>query len=176
MLLKYLVEGRDPPSYMIYGIMTADNLNMHAESHWPGLRLNIKTIFPSMGIPILKIRRSQDRLISNMGIPVLVSRHLYIETPPGSSISTPDWLTLFFRDYFTEDGRPSNGEYVNLITYIKTKQNDKHVRDLWTQPICDTSSQLTSTCNSAAERISTSLHVVVLSYWFAVYRSFVTKP
>ena len=28
------------------------------------------------GIPILKIRR-------NMGIPILVSRHLYIETPVG---------------------------------------------------------------------------------------------
>ena len=32
-----------------------------------------------MGIPMLKIRRS--RLIFNMGIPILVRRHLYIETP-----------------------------------------------------------------------------------------------
>ena len=35
-----------------------------------------------MGIPMLKIRRSWDRLIFNMGIPVLVWRHLYIETAP----------------------------------------------------------------------------------------------
>ena len=34
-----------------------------------------------MGIPILKIRRLWDRLIFNMGIPILV-RHLYIEMAP----------------------------------------------------------------------------------------------
>ena len=34
------------------------------------------------GIPMFKIRRSQDRLIFNTGIPVLVRRHLYIETAP----------------------------------------------------------------------------------------------
>ena len=31
---------------------------------------------------MLKIRRSRDRLILNMGIPILVRRHLYIETAP----------------------------------------------------------------------------------------------
>ena len=31
---------------------------------------------------MLKIRRSQDRLIFNMGIPILVRQHLYIETAP----------------------------------------------------------------------------------------------
>ena len=41
--------------------------------------LNVKTVFPVMGIPMLKIRRSHDRLISNMGIPILVRQHLYIE-------------------------------------------------------------------------------------------------
>ena len=35
-----------------------------------------------MGIPMLKIRRSRDRLIFNMGIPILVRQHLYIETAP----------------------------------------------------------------------------------------------
>ena len=29
----------------------------------PGPRLNIKTVFPSYGIPMLKRRRSRDRLI-----------------------------------------------------------------------------------------------------------------
>ena len=37
-----------------------------------------------IGIPTLKIRRSCDRLIFNMGIPILVRRHLYIETAPRS--------------------------------------------------------------------------------------------
>ena len=31
---------------------------------------------------MLKIRRSRDRLIFNMGIPILIRWHLYIETPP----------------------------------------------------------------------------------------------
>ena len=35
-----------------------------------------------MGIPMLKIRRSRDRLICNMGIAILVRKHLCIETPP----------------------------------------------------------------------------------------------
>ena len=47
---------------------------------WPCL--NIKTVFPGMGIPMLKIRRSWDRLIFKMGIPILVRRRLYIETGP----------------------------------------------------------------------------------------------
>ena len=38
-------------------------------------RLNIKTVFP-------RYRQSRDRLIFNMGIPILVRRHLYIETSP----------------------------------------------------------------------------------------------
>ena len=41
--------------------------------------------FPGMGIPMLKVRRSRDRLIFNIGIPILVRRHLYIETAPRTS-------------------------------------------------------------------------------------------
>ena len=48
----------------------------------PGPRLNIKTVFPRYGIPMLKKRRSRDRLIFNMGIAILVIRHLYIKTAP----------------------------------------------------------------------------------------------
>ena len=43
-----------------------------------------------MGIPMLKIRRSQDRLIFNMGIPILVI-HLYVETDP--------WFNFVFAKY-----------------------------------------------------------------------------
>ena len=46
----------------------------------PGPRLNTKTVFPGIRIPMLKIRRPRDRLIFNMGIPKLARRHLYIET------------------------------------------------------------------------------------------------
>ena len=48
----------------------------------PGPRINIETVFPGMGFPMLKIRRSRNRLIFNMGIPMLVRRHLYIGTAP----------------------------------------------------------------------------------------------
>ena len=52
-----------------------------------GPRLNIKTVFRRYGIPMLKIRGSQDCLLFNMGITKLV-RHLYIEIAPRS------WLFL----------------------------------------------------------------------------------
>ena len=60
----------------------------------PGPRLNIKTVFPGIGISMLKIRRLRDRLIFNMGIPILVRRCLYTETniftlrPPSPLLST----------------------------------------------------------------------------------------
>ena len=74
-------------------------LSLYWESlHWyngmsvlnkgPGPRLKIKTVFPGMGIPMLKIRRSRD-IIFNMGIPILVRQHLYIETVP--------WLLFCWR-------------------------------------------------------------------------------
>ena len=68
-------------------------------SNWFSLLLGSKKIrhhghdlgqfnyFWGMGIPMLKIRRSRDPLIFNMGIPILVSRHLYIETAPRLSVA-----------------------------------------------------------------------------------------
>ena len=53
--------------------------------------------FPGMGIPVLKIRRSRDRLIFNMGIPILVRRQLYIETAPWS-LPGP-WLNIKMPSY-----------------------------------------------------------------------------
>ena len=47
--------------------------------------------FPGMGIPMLKIRRSRHRLIFDMGIPILVRRHLYIETVPLSQTDLKNW-------------------------------------------------------------------------------------
>ena len=40
----------------------------------------MKIVFLGMGIPMLKTRQSWDRLVLNMGIPLLVRRHLNIET------------------------------------------------------------------------------------------------
>ena len=41
-----------------------------------GACFNIKTIFPSIGIPMLRVRQLWNRLIFSMGIPILVKRHL----------------------------------------------------------------------------------------------------
>ena len=45
-------------------------------------RLIIKCRLTSIGIPMLKIRRSRNRLIFNMGIPIPGKNGLYIETGP----------------------------------------------------------------------------------------------
>ena len=50
----------------------------------PGPRPNIKTILYRYVDSNVKDKRSRDRLIFNMGIPILVRRHLYIETAPCS--------------------------------------------------------------------------------------------
>ena len=47
-----------------------------------GTCLNIKTVFTGIGISIIKIRWSWDRLIFIMGTPILVRWCLYIETCP----------------------------------------------------------------------------------------------
>ena len=49
---------------------------------WPGSWFNIKCHLTSVGNPIVEIRRSSDRLIFTMGFPILVRRHLYIESGP----------------------------------------------------------------------------------------------
>ena len=57
-----------------------------------GPHLNIKTVFPGMGIPMLKIRRSRDRIIFNMAIPILVRQHLYIDMAPRSFYLLMAWV------------------------------------------------------------------------------------
>ena len=46
----------------------------------------------SIGNPIVEIRRSYDRLLSTMGFPILVRRHLYIESGPSISWLLLTWL------------------------------------------------------------------------------------
>ena len=63
-------------------VYLAKIIKSYVMEEWPGPRLNINTVFPRYWIPMLKIRRSRDRLIINISIPILVRRHLYIETAP----------------------------------------------------------------------------------------------
>ena len=76
-------------------------------SRGPGPHLNINTVFPVMGIPMLKVRRSWDRLIFNMGIPILVRRHLYIETGPR-------WVTTWSAEVLNHWGYRQQFWKINL--------------------------------------------------------------
>ena len=51
-----------------------------------------------MGIPVLKIRRSWDRLFFNTGIPMLVRRHLYIDTAPVDTLQNPQFLLYAYEE------------------------------------------------------------------------------
>ena len=74
-----------PPIYAIYtGLVTSSEPATGLQIR-PRPRLNTKS-FRGMGIPMLKIRRSWDRLIFNTGIPILVRRHIYIETVPRTRV------------------------------------------------------------------------------------------
>ena len=82
--------------------------------------VSIKPVFPRYRIPMLKIRRSRDRLIFNVGIPKLVRRHLYIETAPRS----PSAMILSVRWRTTCDSSMlSNGKKFKynlcFFTYIQ---------------------------------------------------------
>ena len=67
--------------------------------YWNGTlgAVSIKRCLTGLGIPMLKIRRSGDRLIFNMGIPIPGKDSLYTETGPRSHgiqeiKAPPDWL------------------------------------------------------------------------------------
>ena len=52
----------------------------------PGPPLNIKTVFPRYGDYHVENKSRWDRLIFNMGIPILVRWHLCIEATPGPQL------------------------------------------------------------------------------------------
>ena len=65
-------------------------LQLHGHHMWP---VNKDIIFPRYGDSHVKIRWSQDCLMFNMGIPILVRRHLYFETSPRLH---PDFHPMYF--------------------------------------------------------------------------------
>ena len=78
-----------PPSVCSHACMGNGDILIPLQT---GPCLNIKKVFPVWGISIIKMRRSSDRLIFIMGIPILVSGHLYIEMGPRSS----GWNSIWF--------------------------------------------------------------------------------
>ena len=60
-----------------------------------------------MVIPMLKMRRSWERIIFNMGIPILVRRHIYIEMAPAFHYNLSHILIVkytIFSGYFLTCG------------------------------------------------------------------------
>ena len=72
-------------------------------------QLNIKSIFPGMEIPIIKIRLSDDSLIFIMGIPLLVTR------PPEHSKSMKPWPGM--RAYYQQE--PPATDLREILIIIK---------------------------------------------------------
>ena len=62
------------------------SMKSHARKSLQKNKLDLVSIsrpsFPGMGIRMLKMRRSWNCLIFNMGTPILVGRHLHIDTAP----------------------------------------------------------------------------------------------
>ena len=71
-----------------------------------------------MGIPKLKIRRSWDRLIFNMGIPILV-RHLYIDKAQGLCLNTKTVYTNMHKSHH-------KGKMVMRPTYLYTYNENSY--------------------------------------------------
>ena len=62
-------------------------------------RFNINTVFPRYGIPMWKIRRPWDRLIFNMGIPILTS--LFWNSSQISRAETSNYTPQYLRGIIT---------------------------------------------------------------------------
>ena len=67
----------------------------------PGARFQYKGRFSKYEISVLKIRRSRDRLICNMGIHILVRRHLYTGTTPWSCASPQAKVNCYKYEFFS---------------------------------------------------------------------------
>ena len=65
------------------------------------------------GISMLKIRRLRDCLIFNMGVPILVRWHLYIETPTNTPPPGPDSI---YRCHLTSKGKSHCGDKTVAIS------------------------------------------------------------
>ena len=87
--------------------------------------LNICTVFPAMGISIIKIRRSWDRLIFIMGIPILVRQQFYTEAAPLSLIMDTSPMNLQPRENSFEE---LSGPHINTKT-VFPRYGDSHVKD-----------------------------------------------
>ena len=84
-------------------------------------RLNIKTVYPGIGIPIITITQS-ERLIFIVGIPIVVRRHLYTQTIPCISICCLSILKKYIYVYI----------YIYIYIYIYKPLLCARMKNEWT--------------------------------------------
>ena len=102
----------------VYGPLCGLKLTRWGQPHWrqPQMGRIQGPSFPGMGIPMLKIRRSQDRLIFNMGIPILARQHLYIEMAR--------WASFQYQNYLSREGSNIHeffsGPTLKILHFSKT--------------------------------------------------------
>ena len=75
---------------------------------WPGLCFSMKTVFPSIGICIMKIKQMWDHLVFIMGIPTLVRWHFYLEM--ASLVAITAWIIHWYLEY--------SKHYWDLIVFL----------------------------------------------------------
>ena len=84
-----------------------------------------------MRIPMLKIRRSWDRLIFNMGMPILIKRHLYIKTPHGIAGVQPiskrviSWLYMHYSDVIMSATASQNNQPHDCLLKLLFRRRSK---------------------------------------------------
>ena len=71
------------PQAAILQLRTWPRIHVQPRFQW-GFRNGVTFLRVVYGITMLKIRRSRDRLIFKLGIPILVRRYLYIVMPPNA--------------------------------------------------------------------------------------------
>ena len=109
----------------------------------PGSRLNTKIVFSVIEINMLKIRRSQDRLIFNMALLKLVQ--LYIEMAPGR---------IFMR----------LSVFLLLMFWCLTSDNNTHTKQL-------TQSTFIVLLQSFVQAIVLRIHKTKMSQWHSTFSS-----
>ena len=153
------LHTRMVPQLSHYTSQGSHNRNSTCEDNWgvleagPGLHISWynqghvsikRPSFPGMEIPMLKIRRSWDRLIFNMGIPILAWRYLYIEMAPRKAV-------------FLYSKQPPVILYANNFLVILNENNDWRIVTIWN-------------INSFCRIIFNSSHLLLLSLtrlgWF----------
>ena len=104
-------SGLNPAKAWFRERVTLQTPRKHLIPPHPGSVANIKAVFPDIGIPIIKIRRSWDRLIFIIGIPILVRGHFIWGRPIGFF---PETAVRSWRNHYIQCQRKFIWSFVTI--------------------------------------------------------------